>query len=130
MAVQSIALAHTTLVTTMAPAGTEAWAQVAPPSPVVTTTPAVPLALRPTAMQSRTLGHEMAVRAGAGVSVSDCAVQVFPPSTVASMTVAGDGGTEEVVAVAPEDPGAPTAQQWVGPAQVTASSWPVPAGAG
>jgi len=96
----------------------------------VTTTPAVPLALRPTAIQSWALGHEMAVRAGAGVIVSDCAVQVFPPSTVASMTVAGVGGTEEVVAVVPEGPGAPTAQQWVGPAQVTASSWPVPAGAG
>ena len=83
-------------------------------------------------MQSRTLGHEIPVRAGAGVSVSGCAVQVFPPSTVASMTVAGDGGTEEVVARGSRQGrrARPTAQQWVGPAQVTASSWPVPAGAG
>ena len=130
MAVQSLAPAQTTLVTTMAPVGTEAWAQVAPPSPVVTTTPAVPEALSPTAMQSSVVGHETAVRAGAGVRVSDWADQVFPPSTVASMTVADDGGTEEVVALAPAGPGAPTAQQWVGPAQVTASSWGVPTGAG
>ena len=81
-------------------------------------------------MQSRTLGHETAVRAGAGLSVSDWAVQVFPPSIVASITVAAAGGTDVVVPVALEGPRAPTAQQWVGPAQVTASSWPVPAGAG
>ena len=105
MTVQSSALAHSTLVTTMAPAGTAAWAQVVPPSPVVSTTPAVPVPLRPTAMQSRALGHEIPVRAGAGVSVTGCAVQVSPPSTVASITVAGDGGAEEVVLVAPVRPG-------------------------
>ena len=65
------------------------------------------------------------------MSASGWAAQVFPPSTVASITVAGDGGTEEVVAAGVRiGPGAPTAQQWVGPAQDTASSWPVPAGAG
>ena len=52
---------------------------------------------------------------------------------MASITVVGDG-TEEVVpgaaAGAAAGPGAPTAQQCVAPAQDTASSWPVPAGAG
>jgi hypothetical protein len=62
-------------------------------------------------MQSWSLGHEIAVRAGAGVSVTGCATQVSPPSTVASITVVGAVGVEEVVSVAPLGPGAPTAQQ-------------------
>ena len=72
-------------------------------------------------MQSRALGHEMAVRVGDGLSGSDWAAQVFPPSIVASITVAAAGGTDELVVVL-EVPGAPTAQQRVGPAQVTAAS--------
>jgi hypothetical protein len=74
--------------------------------------PASPEPFRPTAMQRRGLGHEIAVSAGVAVSPSGWATHVFPPSTVASMTVPDDGvREEEVVPAAADDAGVPTAQQ-------------------
>jgi hypothetical protein len=72
----------------------------------------------------------MPVSAGAAGKESGSAVHVLPPSTVASITaVDAADGTEEVVlpVLAPGgrvavSPGVPTAQQWRGSAQETASS--------
>jgi hypothetical protein len=134
MAVQSVALVQSTLVTMMAPAGAEAAFQSAPPRRVVSTVPDGASPLNPTAMQRRTKGHEMPVSAGAVGKESGSAVHDLPPSTVASMTaVVGGDGTEEVVVLvlvlvpAPAAgvvvaPGVPTAQQWSESAQETASS--------
>jgi hypothetical protein len=67
-------------------------------------------------MQSRTLGHEIPERAGAGVSANGCPTHVCPPSTVASITadgvaeVDGDDG-DDVVGPAASGRGVPTAQQ-------------------
>jgi hypothetical protein len=123
MTVQSTALEHWTLVITVAPAGMATALQLDPPSWVVSTIPAVVDPLRPTAMQSRTLGHEIPVRAGAEVRRRGCVTHVRPPSMVASMTVCGEAAGEVDVSVAGVPvPGVPTAQQWSAPAQDTASS--------
>jgi hypothetical protein len=91
-------------------------------------------------MHSRAAGHEIPVSAGAGLSPSGWATHVRPPSTVASTTVAGAAGAD--VDVVDDDgaptgaagvaavPGVPTAQQSRAVAHETASSCPVPAGAG
>jgi hypothetical protein len=82
-------------------------------------------------MQSRALGHDIEVRAGADVRCSGCATHVCPPSKVASITVVGAGGGDEggveldgedVIVLAVPGPGVPTAQQRSAPAQETASS--------
>jgi len=83
-------------------------------------------------MQSRALGHEIAVRAGAEVRRRGCATHVCPPSKVASITVAGAAGgdvdgvvldvEEDVTVLAVAGPGVPTAQQRSAPAHDTASS--------
>lgn len=132
MTVQSTALAHSTPLITVAPAGMATTLQLDPASWVVSTMPAEAEPLRPTAMQSRALGHEIAVRAGAEVRCRGCATHVCPPSTVASITVAGEGGGDEdgveldvgedVIVLALPGPGVPTAQQRSAPAHDTASS--------
>ncbi len=101
MTVQSPALGHSTLVITVAPAGMASACQLAPASWVVTTMPAEVEPSRPTAIQSRAVGHEIPVRAGAGSRPRGCATHVRPPSTVASTTVASTPVALVPVALAP-----------------------------
>jgi hypothetical protein len=112
MIVQSCALAHWTAVTCAAPAGLTAVVQLDPPSRVMSTMPDGAEPLVPTAIQSRVLGHETPVRAGAEASGRGWAAHLRPPSRVVSITVAGPG----------PGPGAPTAQQRSAPAHDTAFS--------
>ena len=132
MTVQSMARGHSAPLITVAPAGMATTLQLDPASCVVSAMPAEAEPLRPTAMQSRALGHEIAVRAGAEVRCRGCATHVRPPAKVASITVAGEGGGDEdgvelevgedVIVLAVPGPGVPTAQQRSAPAHDTASS--------
>jgi hypothetical protein len=88
-------------------------------------------------MQTRVVGHEIPVSAGAEARCRGCATQTCPPSVVASITVVDEGGAdedgadedvadedvgEEVTVLAVPAPGVPTAQQRSALAQDTASS--------
>ena len=128
MTVQSVALGHATLETTMAPAGGGTSSHVAPASCVVSTTPADAESFKPTVMHRLSLGHEIPSSAGVDGSASGSPAQDRPPSVVASITSARVAGTEVEVPVpaaavgAGPDPGLPTAQQCSASAQETASS--------
>ena len=138
--VQSAAVVHFTEETAMAPAGATDGAQLFPPLCVVSTTPVPGSApVDPTAMHTLAPGHETPVRAGGVVpALNGCVVQVRPPLTVATITVAPLTGVAieaavpaaVVVVVGALGPGTPTAQQCSASAQDTALSSPVPAGAG
>ena len=115
---------HATLSTVSTPGGATAAVQVAPPSTVVNTTPlpGTDAPFVPTAMHRVALGHETPLSCGMNDPDTACGFHCFPPSLVATITVAG------LLGPVPRA-GTPTAQQRDGVGQEMAAR-SLPAGAG